>query len=99
MLERFMDVPDTAVLGTSAYASLIKEIYTYRGHFPPSSRNGCNVLQVYTSAGRLDITMLNSVAPDHVSVGTIQLETMKLLNTVDKLVFNPSYVTGYFTGI
>lgn len=86
MIERFMDVPDTAVLGASAYSDLIKEMNTYKGHFPPSS-SGFNSIEVYTSCGNLKIVMSNFVAPDHVSVGTIELETMKLLNTVDKLVF------------
>jgi hypothetical protein len=90
MVERFMDVPDTAVFGMSAYSELLKELHSYR-HL---SQPGFHTVQVYTSCGNIKILPSNLVAPDHVSVGTIETETMKLLQTVDRLVFNYS---PYFT--
>lgn len=82
MLENWMvDVPDTAVLGTSAYADLMKEFQAKGAMLG----YGHNTMQVYTSAAMLKVIVSHKVTPDHVSIGTIGIETFGLLKTLGKL--------------
>jgi hypothetical protein len=82
MLEHYIDVPDTAVLGTSAYADLMKQMAINRG---VSHMGGMTSIQVYTSAANLKVLVSYKVAPDHVSIGTIGKETFDLLKTLGRL--------------
>jgi hypothetical protein len=83
MLEHGIDVPDTAILGTSAYADLIKEFAKNGGG--AISQHSLRSLQVYTSAANLKVLVSYKVAPDHVSIGTIGKETFDLLKTLGRL--------------
>lgn len=84
MLEyNLVDMPDTAVLGINAYVDLQKElVQIYGGPLPIGSMRN---FSVYTSAANLKVLVSSWVHPDHVSIGSLGIETFKLLETFGRL--------------
>lgn len=77
IIEIYYEVPDTLVLGTSAYKELLKEI--------SSLPNWTRGLVLNTTCGPLNVSLSPNAHPDYLAVGTITLETINLMETVDRL--------------
>lgn len=96
MLENFMDVPDTAVLGSAAYADFLNEMHNKTRYVSPPSF-GITVYTLYTAAGVLRVVENPIMSPDHISIGKIELQSLALWDTCWKLLrpdrdlFNPYF--------